>query len=90
MKLVDQNFKEKVEETIKNYPHVEVHIQQIHHEGIEPAYLINVYAKETSESEKWGYLGRADAYAVADAESMNEWKKYFKSQENVNLYEFNI
>lgn len=87
MKLKDHNFEKKVEETINKYPHVEVHIQRIQSEDFDPAYLINVYAKETPETEKYGYLGRSDAYAVADTEAMHKWRKFFQSRKNVDLYE---
>lgn len=90
MKLIDHNFKEMVEKTLEKHHKVEVHIQKIQTEDFDPAYLINVYAKETKENEKYGYLGRSDAYAVADAESMHKWRKYFLSRKHIDLYEFQL
>jgi hypothetical protein len=90
MKLIDPNFKEMVEKTLKKHYHVEVHIQKIQSEDFDPTYLINVYAKDTPENEKYGYLGRSDAYAVVDKKSMLEWRKYFQSRKNIDLYEFQL
>jgi len=90
MKLRNPYFEKKVEETLEKYPHIEVHIQQIQHQEPDPEYLINVYAKETPETEKYGYLGRSDAYAVVNKKSMLRWRKYFLSRKNVDLYEFQV
>lgn len=90
MKLINPDFKEKVDETINKYSNIEVHIQQIQHENNDHSYLINVYAKETPETKKWGYLGRSDAYAVVDKKSMIGWRKFFLDKNNVDLYEFQL
>jgi len=90
MKLKNPDFKGKVEKTLKDFPHIEVHIQHIQHDDPDPAYLINVYGKETPESEIGGYLGRSKAYAVVDKKSMLEWRKFFKSKKNIDIYEFEL
>jgi len=90
MKLINPDFKEKVEEILKRYPYVEVHIQQIQHEDQNPSYLINVYDKETHETGKCGYLGRSKVHAVVDKESIIEWRKFFQSRSNVDLFEFQV